>query len=118
MEYNIYFDACAVVISFIAIIYMLLKKGTGKASNKVFLALLICCFLASVTDIISSLIDSNPNYLYSPIKDFWNYAFLSIHMVMAYMAVLYVIYMLNLEEKFKKSGFLILLMPVLVPRTG
>ncbi|MBR4515050.1 MAG: response regulator [Lachnospiraceae bacterium] len=114
MEYNIYFDACAVVISLIAIIYMVLKKGTRKASNKVFLALLVCCFLASITDIVSSLYDTNPNYLYSPVKAFWNYVFLSIHLTMAFFAVLYVIYMLNLEGAYRKYGFALLAFPLFV----
>ena len=114
MEYNIYFDACAVVISLIAIIYMVLKKGTRKASNKVFLSLLVCCFLASITDIVSSLYDTNPNYLYSPVKAFWNYVFLSIHLTMAFFAVLYVIYMLNLEGAYRKYGFALLAFPLFV----
>ena len=114
MEYNIYFDACAVVISFIAVLYLLLKKGTRKASNKVFLTLLICCFFASLTDIISALYDTNPAYLYSPVKDFWNYVFLSLHMIMAFLAVLYVIYMLGLENTYKGKGFIIISIPLAI----
>ena len=106
MIYNIHYDVSAMAISLFAILFTIVKKGLHKRQNKILLALLAVCFLASLFDITSSIGNSHIVQWSIPHRDFHNYAYLLLHNCMPYLVSLYIVALTGMNFGRSKNAFL------------
>lgn len=112
MIYNINYDICAVVISLLAMVFLLFCKNLKKTSNRIFLAILVLCLFSAVADIVSSIANSYVDRYQEVYRNFWNYSYLFLHNSMAGLYLLYEIFVLNLQDKLKKWQYAVLAAPL------
>ena len=99
MIYNVYFDIFAVVISFFAIILAFNKKGFWKRQNFILFVLLVATFFASLLDILSSVGNSYIVEWSYGLRDVLNYGYLAVQNVMPYLFCLYIVFLIDLDNK-------------------
>lgn len=113
MAYNVSFDICAVVITAICIVSMMLHKDLKRFDNKVLLAILTLHFTAAVFDIWSSVGNSyTASYSYG-FRDFLNLFFLLTHCVEAAMFAWYLMLLFGLDMVRSRTVKAILILPEL-----
>ena len=95
MLYNIDFDIAAVIISLFILFHIFVKKGLKTASNRVFLLLVASNLAASVTDIISSILNSYPDTMVIWQADLVNTLYLALHNSMTPLMLLYIFCLLG-----------------------
>ena len=103
MIYNVYFDIFAVVISFFSIILAFTKKDFWKRQNFILFVLLVTTFLASLLDIVSSIGNSYIVEWSYGLRDVLNYGYLAIQNVMPYLFCLYIVFLIDLDNKLSRK---------------
>lgn len=103
MIYNVYFDIFAVVISFFSIILAFSKKDFWKRQNFILFALLVATFFASLLDILSSVGNSYIVEWSYGLRDILNYGYLAVQNVMPYLFCLYIVFLINLDNKMSRK---------------
>ncbi len=103
MIYNVYFDVFAVVISFFSIILAFTKKDFWKRQNFILFILLVATFLASLLDILSSIGNSYIVEWSYGLRDVLNYGYLAVQNVMPYLFCLYIVFLIDLDNKMSRK---------------
>ena len=103
MIYNVYFDIFAVVISFFSIILAFTKKDFWKRQNFILFILLVATFLASLLDILSSIGNSYIVEWSYGLRDVLNYGYLSVQNIMPYLFCLYIVFLIDLDNKLNRK---------------
>ena len=103
MIYNVYFDVFAVIISFFSIILAFLKKDFWKRQNFILFVLLVATFFASLLDILSSVGNSYIVEWSYGLRDILNYGYLAVQNVMPYLFCLYIVFLINLDNKMSRK---------------
>ena len=103
MIYNVYFDIFAVVISFFSIILAFSKKDFWKRQNFILFALLVATFFASLLDILSSVGNSYIVEWSYGLRDVLNYGYLAVQNVMPYLFCLYIVFLIDLDDKMSRK---------------
>ena len=111
MIYNVTFDICAGVISVLSLYVIISKKGVQKESNQLLLLVIIAALISAVFDIWSSVGNSYiDQYTYFS-RDILNYIFLFVHTSTACLFAWYMIVLLGLKHRVKRSHFVLFLLP-------
>ena len=104
MIYNVYFDIFAVVISLFSVILAFTKKDFWKRQNFILFLLLVATFLASLLDIFSSIGNSYIVEWSYELRDVLNYGYLAVQNVMPYLFCLYIVFLIDLDNKLSRKG--------------
>lgn len=112
MEYIIYFDIAAILVSFYTIFFMTLQKGMKRKTNKMYFLLMITTFAAAVTDCISAVCNMNMEHYGLAVSNFWNYMYLGIHNLTPFALLTYEIYLLGINRKMHRWHFACLCIPI------
>ncbi|WP_077391173.1 hypothetical protein [Mobilibacterium timonense] len=111
MTYNVSFDICAVVITALCIVSMLLHKDLKRFENRVLLGILALHLIAAVFDIWSSVGNSyTVSYSYA-FRDFLNLVFLLTHCVEAALFAWYLMLLFGLDMVHRRIVKAILILP-------
>ena len=111
MIYNISFDICAIVISFFSLFIMISKKDLHKESNKLLLVIVVAILVASIFDIWSSVGNSYVDQYSDHYRDFLNMVFLFVYVSTACLFAWYMITLLGLNRRIKKSLLIVFFLP-------
>lgn len=103
MIYNVYFDIFAVVISFFSIILAFTKKDFWKRQNFILFVLLVATFFASLLDILSSVGNSYIVEWSYGLRDVLNYGYLAVQNIMPYLFCLYIVFLIDLDNKISRK---------------
>lgn len=103
MIYNVYFDVFAVIISFFSIILAFSKKDFWKRQNFILFLLLVATFFASLLDILSSVGNSYIVEWSYGLRDVLNYGYLAVQNVMPYLFCLYIVFLIDLDNKMSRK---------------
>lgn len=104
MIYNVYFDIFAVVISLFSVILAFTKKDFWKRQNFILFLLLVATFFASLFDILSSIGNSYIVEWSYGLRDVLNYGYLAVQNVMPYLFCLYIVFLIDLDNKLSHKG--------------
>jgi len=115
MIYNVYFDIFAVVISFFSIILAFTKKDFWKRQNFILFVLLVATFLASLLDILSSIGNSYIVEWSYQLRDVLNYGYLAVQNVMPYLFCLYIVFLIDLDNKMSSKKRRLFHMGLMLP---
>ncbi|MBR0163461.1 MAG: EAL domain-containing protein [Lachnospiraceae bacterium] len=99
-----------VIFAFILLL-IYTRKDNSKASNWLFFIFVSLGMLSAVSDIISSYYISYPERTTHFMLDFWNYFFLSVHNLMSYVCVIYVIFLIGLEQRMRPYSWVLVSLP-------
>ena len=114
MIYNISFDICAAIIIVFALFTLLSKKDLHKTSNKMLLLIIITSLVACVFDIWSSVGNSYiERYSYFS-RDVLNGIFLFVYVSTACLFAWYIITLLGINHRVKKSVLALFFSPVII----
>ena len=114
MIYNISFDICAIVISIISLFIIISSKDLQKESNRLLLVIVIAILVASIFDIWSSVGNSFVDQYSHFSRDILNGAFLFIYVSTACLFTWYMITLLGLNHRIRKSFLVLLFIPEVV----
>ena len=103
MIYNVYFDIFAMVISFFSIILAFTKKDFWKRQNFILFVLLVATFCASLLDILSSVGNSYIVEWSYGLRDVLNYGYLLVQNIMPYLFCLYIVFLIDMDNKMSKK---------------
>lgn len=115
MIYNVYFDIFAVIISFFSIILAFTKKGFWKRQNFILFVLLVATFFASLLDILSSVGNSYIVEWSYGLRDVLNYGYLAVQNVMPYLFCLYIVFLIDLDNKMSRRKKCLLHIGLAIP---
>lgn len=125
MIYNTTFDLCAVIIYLFTLYYVITKKNTHKAQNKIFLFIIlngIICSLADITNAtILNYLTENPSverlFVFRAILQATMYIYTVTHNLLPAMFFLYTLEVTNKNNSQNRERFKLLAIPLVLSIT-
>ncbi len=113
MLYNIDFDIAAITVLLFAIIYVFCKKGLVRYSNKVYFLILISCLICAAADIGCAYVNTWHDPENHLMQDVMNSLYMSVHMLMPWLVVIYLLYELSIVRSSDRKRLLPSSIPVI-----
>jgi len=113
MLYNIDFNIAAIAVLLFATVYLFCNKGLARHTNKVYFLILISCLISSVTDICCAYVNTWHDPQNHFLQDFFNGFYMSVHILMPWLVVIYLLYELKVVSRIGKLQLFLSAIPVL-----
>ena len=113
MYYNLDFDYAALVVAFMAIITVLIRKDLKRAENKVFLAMVLVCTATCVFDITSVFSTMNAGAVSLTASYLLYYGYMIFHNMFAPLCFAYIVLLsgYSFSEKWMRTGIAVISIP-------
>lgn len=114
MEYNLYFDYAAIGILLFCLYFLITRKDMRNKENKVLTVLVGMSMVALIGDIVAVYVQND--FAHHSIAEgyFWNYWYLIAHTMSPMVLIVYIVFLLGIEERVTTGSWTLLATPSVI----
>ena len=114
MEFITHYDYAAIGIIAFTLFFLVTRKSLKKKENKILVGLMIMNLLSLAGDIVAVYVQADMPRYGRGWGYFWNYLYLFTHTQMSFVFLLYLVYLLGIQDKMKGIYKVVLIVPSVV----